>query len=742
MDKYPFSYIPVCDPGDSFILDNFLPPVNSRILRRWVEKNDATGRLIIDPIGANPNLAIALAQAGCRVLIVRNNPVTWLTTEAGSGKFDSSGIERVVNTLFNSRSRGISLYDQLEPLYETPCGQCGNLIQADGFVWEKDNDTPTARVYTCKFCADSGEREITPEDIENLHSLGRLGIHRSRAFNRVGPAGEYAQVSLNSALDCYMPRALYVCMLLVNRLDNLEMDRDDKQLLRAVLVSIFNDAHSLKHWPLRDYRFLQLSLPNQFYEVNLFKSLTNAIERWRFPQKKIKITYWPHLPEEDGGVCFFNRQLTETKSLTSREEETAVVTIFPRPGQAFWTLSALWAGWLWGKKAVAPMQSALNRRHYDWNWFSMAIEKAMGRVAASVDNKTPIFGILPHFTPSLLYGLMDGMTNSGYRLEGGAYRASDNLFECEWEKSAESREAHRGISLEDYVERYLASYGEPVGFQKLTLLAIRHFFESLGAGEMHDSGEQEFNRLENRVHQLTKNVNLLEPYLSDTSGGSRWWLVNERDALPPISERIELAARDHLLEVERSTMCALDEFLCGLFPEFHTPEKTIINTIIDSYTEREPNDDSSVILRSAEKIKNRENDLKEIRQLLASVASLLGQEANGEEAIVWHEPGRKDASYIFYLTVTSAISDFVYHQPDINGAERVIVFPGSRSALLFHRMRSDPRLSFAVQQGWHFLKFRYLRRLAKKPDLTMEDWRELLDSDPPLWDPPTQLQII
>ena len=57
-------------------------------------------------------------------------------------------------------------------------------------------------------------------------------------------------------------------------------------------------------------------------------------------------------------------------------------------------------------------------------------------------------------------------------------------------------------------------------------------------------------------------------------------------------------------------------------------------------------------------------------------------------------------------------------------------------------MKQDPRLAMAAEEHWHFLKFRFVRRIHKKDDLDRQSWSDYIDSDPPLWDPPTQLQII
>ena len=92
MGMKSLSYIPGCVPDQAFFLDNFIPPLNGDIFLKWIEREKARERLIIDPISANPFLAITLAQKGCRVLAARGNPITWMITEIASGRYKREDI--------------------------------------------------------------------------------------------------------------------------------------------------------------------------------------------------------------------------------------------------------------------------------------------------------------------------------------------------------------------------------------------------------------------------------------------------------------------------------------------------------------------------------------------------------------------------------------------------------------------------------------------------------------------------
>ncbi len=65
------------------------------------------------------------------------------------------------------------------------------------------------------------------------------------------------------------------------------------------------------------------------------------------------------------------------------------------------------------------------------------------------------------------------------------------------------------------------------------------------------------------------------------------------------------------------------------------------------------------------------------------------------------------------------------------GAKRgVIVLPGSRAGWVEYRLRSDPRLRNAVENGWLLVKFRHVRWLAQNDNLSQENLEELLALDP------------
>jgi hypothetical protein len=73
----------------------------------------------------------------------------------------------------------------------------------------------------------------------------------------------------------------------------------------------------------------------------------------------------------------------------------------------------------------------------------------------------------------------------------------------------------------------------------------------------------------------------------------------------------------------------------------------------------------------------------------------------------------------------------------------VIVIPGGRAGLLDVKLKRDPRLRAAVEQGgWLFVKFRHIRRLLEATQLDRSDLDILLSRDPIVEQSSTQLPLL
>ena len=736
-----FVYIPAFSGFYDPPLGRFLPPLPRGVIAEWLEANTRPGDLILDPLGANPMAAIEAARYSRRVIFARNNPVIWLILEALASAPSEKQIRGVVSKLLLSRQINETLDRHLQSIYATTCSQCGSNIQPEGYIWEQNSLLPIAKVYICPHCGDAGEKPVSDQDNRNLERLGKIGLHRTRAFQRVMQGGDYEKESIESALDCYLPRAIYVTMLLVNRLDALVMEMTERRLLQAILVSVFDDATSLWHWPEKDRRHLQLTVPAQFIEKNLWLSLDGAPKTWASESTKVPVSYWPKLPPREGGICLYQRRLAEQKALLLAEKPACIVSVFPRPNQAFWTLSALWSGWLWGRKGATPMRSALLRRRYDWHWFAQAISASFKPLATGLAPQTLVLGLFPQVTANFYLGLQAGMRMAGFDSSGAAYRLADDIIQSQWEL-ASNQANMQDYNLRTLISGFLNSLGEPASFMEiilhcLTEITLAGYFPL----QISALSESLFSQIQEEITAILRDAQFAQSYKSNLPGGSQWWLCETGKSRPPLSERVEIFIRNLLYKGEPVNNRELERILCNQFRGSYTPPADLIRLCLESYADPTLKDVHSFLLQPEEDQTSRDADLAEMRSILSACAERLGivQEAEAE-SVVWKTP-KGQISHHYFFTVTTVIAEFVLNLINGEHIKKVIIFPGSRSRLMDYRLNHDPRLESAAEQNWHFVKFRTLRRLVRQEHLTLELWNELLDSDPPLWDPPVQFQL-
>ncbi len=742
MARNELAYIPALKGFNDPPLGRFLPLLPRGVVAQWLETNSQPGSLIMDPLGANPNSAIEAARSSHRVLFARNNPIIWLILEALASAPTEKQVRSLVGKLLLSRQMEETLDSHLQAIYATTCADCGKRIQPKGYIWEEKKLSPVAKVYLCPHCGDAGERPITEQDINNLERLGNIGLHRTRAFQRVMQGGDYEKETIESALNCYLPRAIYVAMLLVNRLDSLILNMPERKLLQAILISVFDDATSLWHWPERDHRHLQLALPSRFIEKNLWKSLDSAPNTWGFNGTAVPISYWPNLPPRDGGICLYQRRLAEQTSLLENEKPHAIISVFPRPNQAFWTLSALWSGWLWGRKGVTPMRSALSRRRYDWHWFAQAINATFKPLTAGLLPQTQVLGIFPQITANFYLGLQAGMCSAGFEAIGAAYRAADDLIQCQWE--LRPREA--GVQAFDFkasIADFLNNRGEPANFIEIMPHCLTELALSGNLNEKQkEVSDTLFSQVQEEISSVLRDGQFALSFASSLPGGSQWWLSGTRSAQLPLTERVEAYIRKKMLEGHPIDRRDLELQVCRHFLGSNTPPAELITLCLESYADPISRNVHQYMLQPEENIDCRDIDLEELQTILALCAQKLGLNQEVEtNSIIWKSP-ENQILYRFWLTVTCALSEIILDFSNDEKIMKVVIFPGSRSRLLAYRIKHDPRLDNASEQNWIFVKFRTLRRVSQQENLTLDLWKELLNSDPPLWDPPVQSQLL
>ncbi|MGD0707325.1 MAG: hypothetical protein ABSA51_02605 [Anaerolineaceae bacterium] len=736
-----FSFVPGLELQAPIPLDRYIPPVLAGSGSAWLKEYANLGEWVIEPLCSNPMLALEAARAGYRVLVTCNNPILDLLLRVLAKAPTRNDFQAALAELASVKRGDERLEVHLKSLYSSRCPVCGESIQVDAYLWQRGQARPDRRVLRCPNCKAEGEYPIINEDMERLATLGNPGLYRSRAVERViHGTGEPPDV-VKEALEVYQDRPLYFLTTLVNRIEGLPTTPERKELLHALAVSVCDLGSTLWPWGEGRSRPRQLSVSPQFKEHNLWQALEDAIDVWTGQPSPIPLTNWPEQPPPSGGIALYRGRLRNLFPLPEEVQPKAIIAALPYPNQAFWTLSAIWSGWLWGKEGVQPMKSALGRQHYDLFWAAEAFQSTFTPFKHLPD--VPCFFQIPELATGFLLAVMTAAQTAGLRLDGFALREREDSAQMIWRVSHDQPAViGRGVkSCRDVMRIFLAEQGEPATYLRLLSVGLQEL-ERMNAlrPAPQISMMDKIIQTQASLKEIFDDHNFLKVYGSaapDSHGG--WWLAQPVAARQSLSDRVELEILTLLQQDPVSSLTAVDRQLCERFTGLMTPSISLIQACLESYTDPLPNQPDQCRLRPQDMAESRRADLTNAKLRLAQIGHQLGFRVETEPWILWRQEN-DEALYWFGVMATSAISEVLFDPALPSAVHHVIVLPGGRASLLSFKLRHDPRLAENTE-SWHFLKFRHLRQLAERSDLTAGLWTSLLDGDPPRWEGATQIQM-
>lgn len=806
MESLP--YIPGLQAAEPGPLSRFLPPLEEGTVSAWLLQHfpptttsSQTPGWLIDPFGFSPRLAVEAARAGYRVLATVNNPITRFLLEMAANPPSEMDFKAALAELASSKRGGEHIEAHLRSLYLTPCEKCGHEVEAESFIWRKGETAPFARVYECEDCGDKGERTAVPEDGERAQRIAATdSLHRARALERVAALDDDDRIFVQEAIQHYLPRPLYALTTIINRLDSLNLNPERRRALTALVLVACDAGNMLWGYPSERRRPKVLSTPTQFREHNLWKMLESGLSLWVETAAPVPCTTWPKEPPASGGICIYDGRLKDLAHQAKREIPiVAAIGSIPRPNQAFWTLSVLWAGWLWGAEAALPLRNVLDRRRYDWNWHTSAIHNAMAAIWGNISPEMPLFGLLPELAPGFLSAVLVATGAAGFQLESlaqrteGAGRSDPDFAQALWKSAPAAKErsdqaakpAQAGApeapllpivppqaaippptpeeletAAREAIREDLLVRNEPASYLTEYAAAIIGLVQA-GVAPQTQSGlpGDLLTRVQAVIARTFANRGFLRLFSGRGEKATRaegapeeerglWWLAAPPKAASlleplPLADRTEMEVvrfmQKSLATHEGSfTFAQLDQAMCELFPGLQTPAEELVRACMESYGEPVTALPDAHRMRAGEIASARKTDLQEMRSAIESIGDRLGYATvERGSALVWEE--NHTGVWWFYRMASSILSRYVLAPLMGPAARSVLVLPGSRARLLNFKLRRDPRLAEAVQ-GWRFLKFRHLREIATGKDMTLHDWTTLLDEDP-LTDEATQMTL-
>jgi len=748
MDHQP--YIPGLSPADPGPLSRFIPPLEQGVVSAWLPLHTPAGAWLLDPFGFSPRLVLEAARAGYRILVTVNNPITRFLLEMSANPPSEADFKAALADLAVVKKGDERLEAHLQSLYLTTCEKCEREIQAESFLWRKGEDAPYARIYKCPHCEDEGERLASQQDIDRARKIAATdGLHRSRAFERVIKLDDDDRVYAEEAIAHYLPRPLYFLTTIINRLDSLSLTPERRRALSALILVACDAGNTLWDHPDQRPRPKQLNIPNQFREHNLWTQLESGLSLWLETASGVVCEAWPRNIPESGGICIYEGRLKDLAHEVKKEIPiAAAIGSLPRPNQAFWTLSALWAGWLWGREAVEPYKIALRRRRYDWAWNATALNAAFAHLFELLPLGTPFFGLLPEPEPSFLTSALTAAGAAGFDLQSLALRTEHDPAQLLWRRGEHLKREANEQSIEEVrkaIHSHLVERGEPASYLHVHAAGLI----ALSASHALKQKNQEFDEALRATQSLMQTALTGDESFAHYSTGESvdtglWGLgdvtlseaakdpyhdgrdssvaaLPQNDMNESLSDRIEVAIVTFLQKNPNSIYLEIEDDLYPRFPGLLTPSKAMIYSVLDSYAEK---DGAAWRLRAEDVASARRSELNTITAMIETLGRRLGYVTRKQDKnYLWEEEDK--TARVFCILASALIGRAIAETPE----QTIIVIPGGRAALAAYKAQRDPALA-ARLKNYRVVKYRLLRALVEVPVLTRETFEEQISSDP------------
>lgn len=736
-------------PADPGPLSRFIPPLEEGVISTWLPfhaqpfdpAQDKAGSWLLDPFGFSPRLVLEAARAGYRVLATVNNPINRFLLEMSAAPPTESDFKAALADLAVLKKGEERLQAHLQSLYATSCEKCGNDIQAESFLWRKGEDTPYARVYKCPHCEDAGERVATQADVERARRIKSTdGLHRSRAFERVAALRDDDRVYAEEAISHYLPRPLYFLTTVINRLDGLKLTPERRRALEALILAACDAGNTLWGHPSERPRPKQLNIPNQFREQNLWMMLESGSRLWAETGSGVPVEAWPNRIPESGGICIYEGRLKDLAHEVKKEIPiAAVIGSIPRPNQAFWSLSALWAGWLWGREAVEPFKVALRRRRYDWAWNATALHAAFAHLFELLPLGTPFFGLLPEPEAPFLTSALTAAGAAGFDLVSLALRTEHDPVQLLWRRGEHLKREENDPDVNevrDAMQGHLTERGEPASYLHIHAAGLLALVEAHALKKRNvefDDALRETNALIQRA--LSGDGRFVHYSTGESVDTGMWGLSNRVERASSatdgvsaqgdsLSDRVEVAVVTFLQKNPDCIYLEIENDLYPRFPGLMTPSKGLIYAVLASYAAREK---STWRLRPEDVASARRSEFNTIAAMLEAVGTRLNYVTRRDEKnYLWEDGGKLECS--FYI-LASALVGRAMHETPYPPGQTIIVIPGGRAGLVEYKAQRDPSLA-ARMKNYRLVKYRLLRTLFEVPVLTRETFEEQVASDP------------
>ncbi len=758
-------YTPGSAPPPDLPLGRFLPPIPQEMVGTWCRENLTPGDWVLEPFGFNPLTAIEIASSGYPVLVCVNNPIHAFLLKVLASAPQAQDLVSALRDLAIASKGDDRMEPYIRSLYHVNCANCHHQVEADAFLWKKGSDQPHAAQVDCGFCGARGEQPLSAETLESLTPLPPKRLHLARALNRIAERDHSLRTQVENALNAYPTRPLIILQTIINKLEGLEQTPRQRELLIALILSAADRGNTLWGYPSPRNRPRQITLPSIYQERNLWKVMEEAVAAWQVFETPIPLSPWQGIPDQPVGIYKFNGRIRELTPKPPDGFLSAVIAAIPRPNQAFWTLSALWTGWIWGQDAVAPIRQVLARQRYDWNWHCQALMGVFDAINTLSHPSIKIWGLIAENEPMFLLASLLAADARGFRLNAFAHSTDDQLAQCGWEFPAEASmkslvRPHPNQALSAAREaavNYLTMKGEPANYQQIHTAVLTSL-----AHESKLTVNVFLQNINQAASETQKQIEILfqEPHLLIKVTGEKaslevgeWWLNEPKGVTTTLIDHLEEHIFGHLVAAGTTTAERVKQAAYQALPGIFTPENDMILNCLSSYAVCTPDATSKDlghpcthqwVLQEFELPTARKADKQAILTILEQIGQRLDYRVSGLEPLFWYDGNNAAPEFSFRVLTTAIVSPYLYDRyrtinPPPNESRgnvqparsNILVLPGSRANLLAYKRHRDPILQKRLDRDFLIVKFRLVRDLEANPLLSRDLFKDLIHADPP-----------
>jgi hypothetical protein len=736
-------FIPGIQGEQEGIVPHLRRPIPAGVAEAYVAACTEPGERVLVPYCQGSAGVREILSAGRQPLALHFDPLLALLVRAELLPPLARDLDAAVARLGDSPKQGMPLRHYLSQLYATTCPACARQAVAGYFIWDKEQDQPIAKYLRCPACGWDGQTAIIPEDWDRLEGIPVEGMHYHYILDRITPPQpeRALRARLEFLLGLYSPRNLYALAELTLKIEGLFPEGSLQQALKLLLLDCLDQCSSLTPLPENRSRRRSLARPGRFLERNVWQVFEEAAVRLQAlaskPLSGLSDTLSTFVSPDGEWAGFVGQGFVRDLTRALPPRSLRLILISPPPLDfAVWSLSYLWAAWLFGAEDAEPLRPLLRQRTPDPDWYARVMAGSLRALGGLLRDDGRVILILTDQRPALVEALVlaasqarlgvDSLVQCGrdYRLELVA--TFPQATPSEGALDAQIRRAAIASAVETIRAR-----GEPVPWVTLHAAILQRLSRAGLLAQAAEPGTAEPSPLALVAEQV--GVALEDPILvrmtTTESREALWWLAQPAAAAQPLSDRVETVASDVLQEALALTEADYAAKVYARFPGVLTPAGELVAACLRSYG-REPTP-GYWQLRQEDLPGNREAEREEIMGHLLALGRRLGYQAEAWAPfdVAWLEGQQPRA--VFSVRWHAIVSESLALTEQAAGARPYLVIPGGRAALVSYKLAHNPAWQQAVDAaGWWFIKYRHVRELVGQPEVDEYILRTIVGLDP------------